>query len=334
MAGGLVRAIQEHKDVDGRDAAGHDVRGAGRDVIATHITPAAAPRRCGDPQLPPVIGHRGAAARAPENTLAGLRRARELGCAWVEFDVRLTRDGAAVLCHDPRLDRTTDGNGLVSTHTLAEIRTFDGGGWFAAAFSGEKMPTLDEALLLCAELGLGANIELKAEHGREYATAAAVAAALRRLGARPPPVLVSSFLVPALAALLAVAPQIARGVLFRLVPRHWAEIAARFDCSAIGVDHRRLLPRRAAAIRAAGYQLAAYTVNDPGRARLLYDWGVTSVFADVPDIILRANGGGRTAPQLGVAPLSLPPPPAGGEGRLRGAVAPVRPALAREGAFR
>jgi hypothetical protein len=51
-------------------------------------------------KLPPIIGHRGAAARAPENTLAGLRRAKALGCTWVEFDVRLTADGAPVLCHD------------------------------------------------------------------------------------------------------------------------------------------------------------------------------------------------------------------------------------------
>src|ERR1700719_4123597 len=72
-------------------------------------------------RLPPVIGHRGAAAQAPENTLAGLRRAKAVGCAWVEFDVRLTGDGALVLCHDPRLDRTTNGSRLVSATSLAAI---------------------------------------------------------------------------------------------------------------------------------------------------------------------------------------------------------------------
>src|SRR4029077_10733853 len=115
------------------------------------------------PPLPPVIGHPGAAAHAHENTLAGLRAARALGCGWVEFDVRLTGDGALVLCHDPRLDRTTDGKGWVSARTLTAIRQCDAGSWFAPSFAGERVPTLDEALVLAAELDLGANVEIKAD---------------------------------------------------------------------------------------------------------------------------------------------------------------------------
>jgi glycerophosphoryl diester phosphodiesterase len=236
-------------------------------------------------RLPPVIGHRGAAAYAPENTLAGLRRAKTLGCAWVEFDVRLTGDGALVLCHDPLLDRTTSGSGLVSAMSLAAIRELDAGSWFDPSFAGERVPNLDEVLLLAAELDLGANIEMKSDRGREYATAAAVAASLRRPRRRPPAVLVSSFLVSALAALRELAPEIPRGVLFRFIPRGWAQTALSLGCTIIGADHRRLRPPRIAAIRAAGYELAAFTVNDPVRARLLFDWGVTSVFSDAPDII-------------------------------------------------
>src|SRR5579864_389838 len=147
--------------------------------------------------LPPVIGHRGAAASAPENTLAGLRRGKALGCAWVEFDVRLTGDGALVLCHDPRLDRTTSGSGLVSAKSLAAIRELDAGSWFDPSFAGERVPTLEEGLSLAAELDLGANIEMKSDRGREYATAAAVAASLQRLSGRGPVLLVSSFLLSA-----------------------------------------------------------------------------------------------------------------------------------------
>jgi glycerophosphoryl diester phosphodiesterase len=236
-------------------------------------------------QLPPVIGHRGAAAHAPENTLAGLRRAKALGCAWVEFDVRLTGDGALVLCHDAALDRTTSGSGRVSASSLAAIRNCDAGSWFGPGFAGEKVPTLDEALALAAELGLGANIEIKSDRGREYATAAAVAAAIQSLRGHAPALLVSSFQLPALIALGELAPPTPLGVLFRLVPRGWAELARRLGAIMIGADHRRLRPRRVAAIRAAGFQLAAFTVNDPARARLLFEWGVTSVFSDAPDII-------------------------------------------------
>jgi glycerophosphoryl diester phosphodiesterase len=242
-------------------------------------------------QLPLVIGHRGAAGRAPENTLAALRRAWELGCGWVEFDVRLTADGTLVLCHDADLDRTTDGSGLVAEHTLAAIRRLDAGSWFDRLFVDERVPTLAEALALCGELGIGANIEMKAAHGREYATAAAVVAAVRRRDAGIPAVLVSSFLLPALVALRALAPEIPRAVLFRHLPRAWSAIVRRLGCVAVGVNHHRLGPHHAAAIRAAALQLMAYTVNQPARAALLSSWGVTSVFTDVPDIILRKSAG-------------------------------------------
>jgi glycerophosphoryl diester phosphodiesterase len=240
-------------------------------------------------QLPPVIGHRGAAARAPENTLAGLRYAKQLGCDWVEFDVRLTADGALVLCHDARLDRTTDGSGLISALSLAAVQDCDAGCRFDTAFAGERVPTLEEALSLAAELDLGSNIEIKSDPGRENATAAAVAATIERRRERTPALLVSSFLPSAIAALCQLAPQIPRGLLFRLVPRGWNTLASRFGCTMIGAEHRRLRPRRVAEIRDAGYQLAAYTVNDAVRARLLYDWGVTSVFSDAPDIMAKAS---------------------------------------------
>lgn len=256
------------------------------------------------PRLPPVIGHRGAAARAPENTLAGFRRAKALGCAWVEFDVRLTADGVPVLCHDPRLDRTTDRTGQVAAQTLAAIRTSDAGSWFAPEFAGERIPTLEAALLLCTGFDLGANVEIKADRGGEYAIAAAVAMTLGRLGERCPRVLVSSFLPSALAAFRALAPQVPRGILFRLIPRGWEAVAVRLGCLVIGADHRRLRPRRIKAIRDAGYELAAYTVNDPVRARRLFDFGVASVFSDMPDIILAASAGRlATRPWRGKEPF-------------------------------
>lgn len=242
------------------------------------------------PPLPPVIGHRGAAAHAPENTLASLRMAKRLGCAWVEFDVRLTADAAPVLCHDPGLARTTGRPAPISALTLGEVRQSDAGRGFGEGFRGERVPMLEEALLLAAELGLGANIEVKAESGRDYATAAVIADCLGRLRGRLPAVLVSSFRSGALETMRALAAEVPRGMLFRRVPSDWAAVASRLGCSVIGADHRHLTRRRAAEIRAAGYQLAAYTVNDPARACLLFEWGVTSVFSDAPDIILRGAG--------------------------------------------
>ncbi len=146
-----------------------------------------------------------------------------------------------------------------------------------------------EALALAAELGLGVNVEVKADRRLEYATAAAVADIVNRLGPATPDLLVSSFLPAVLAVLRDLAPQTPRGLLFRSVPNGWAAIARRLGCVLIGADHRRLRPRRVAEMRAAGYPVAAYTVNDPARARLLFGWGVSSVFSDMPDMMLPAG---------------------------------------------
>jgi glycerophosphoryl diester phosphodiesterase len=234
--------------------------------------------------LPPIIGHRGAAAYAPENTLAGFRKAKAIGCHWVEFDVRLTADSQPVLLHDDRLDRTTSGRGNVSALSLDSVRHHDAGSRFHASFAGERVPTLKEALMLLAELGLGANLELKAARGKEAATGTVVAELLARTWpADPSHLLISSFQHGALAAVRDRAPHIARGILFRHIPKNWRNIAAQLGCVTIHADHQRLRLAVLSEIRRAGYPLLAYTVNDPERARILFDFGVKSVFSDVPD---------------------------------------------------
>jgi glycerophosphoryl diester phosphodiesterase len=249
--------------------------------------------------LPPVIGHRGAAFHAPENTRAGFRTAKVLGCSWVEFDVRLTADHALVVCHDDVLKRTTGARGRISRLPLEAIRRLDAVSWFGRGFAGEPVPTLNETLLLCRELGLGANVEIKAERGRGPATAAAVAAVLARLATELPPVLISSFLADAVAEAAASIPAIPRGMLWRKLPRNWRTIAERLGCATIHCGQADLTEADAAKVCRAGYQLLAYTVNDPERARQLYSWGIASVFSDSPDIIAAAAMPVRAAAPTG-----------------------------------
>lgn len=239
--------------------------------------------------LPSVIGHRGAVSCAPENTLAGLRHAKALGCRWVEFDVRLTADGQPVLLHDDQLERTTGRRGKASALSLTALRNHDAGRRFDARFAGEPIPTLAEAVAVLAELGLGANVELKARRGREAETGRVVAGFLAQSWpSSPAALLISSFHRAALAAARERAPRIARGILFPAVPKHWRAVTERFGCATVHADHRLLRSAIAAEIRGAGYPLLAYTVNDPRRAEALFDWGITSVFSDVPQVLLDA----------------------------------------------
>jgi glycerophosphoryl diester phosphodiesterase len=244
------------------------------------------------PELPRVIGHRGAAAVAPENTLASLRRAKELGAAWVEFDVKLTRDGAAVLIHDERLERTTDGRGEVARTTLAELRKLDAGIWFAPGFAGERVPTLAEALALCGELGLGVNVEIKPCAGREAETARVAVETLLELWSedRPAP-LVSSFAPVCLAVARELAPAMPRGYLAGRLPPRWQQRLDDYGCATLHLNDRRTSARQRAVVLAAGVPLVLYTVNDPSRARELLEAGVTALFSDRVGEVLAALDG-------------------------------------------
>jgi len=101
---------------------------------------------------PLVIGHRGASAQAPENTLAAIDRAAELGISWVENDVQRTRDGELVVIHDDSLQRTTNVKDVfpgrapwkVKDFTAAEIARLDAGSWFGSRFAGTRVPTLTQ----------------------------------------------------------------------------------------------------------------------------------------------------------------------------------------------
>ncbi|MCC7269211.1 MAG: glycerophosphodiester phosphodiesterase, partial [Rhodocyclaceae bacterium] len=90
---------------------------------------------------PRLIAHRCGGALAPENTLAGLRKAFELGYRAVEFDVMLSGDGTPVLIHDETLERTTDGRGRVADTSDAELARLDAGSWRGAQFAGEPLPS-------------------------------------------------------------------------------------------------------------------------------------------------------------------------------------------------
>lgn len=118
------------------------------------------PYRAGVLGPPWILGHRGAPREAPENTLASLRRALELGLDGVEYDLQALASGEAVLLHDDTLDRTTDHAGPVGDLTLRELAGVDAGGWFNKRFAGEPLPLLQEALELPVAAGEAAPLHM------------------------------------------------------------------------------------------------------------------------------------------------------------------------------
>lgn len=114
------------------------------------------------------VAHRGHSIAYPENTLEAYRKAIELGVEMIECDVNITRDGTLVMMHDPTLDRTTTGNGLVSASTWDEVQQLDAGGKFRPEFSGVRIPAAEETLLLYKETGTLSCFEVKGANAGEW----------------------------------------------------------------------------------------------------------------------------------------------------------------------
>lgn len=108
-----------------------------------------------------LAAHRGETGLAPENTLPAFIAARQNGYDYIETDVQFTSDGVPMMLHDETIDRTSNGSGKLYELTYAQVRAYDFGSWMDARFAGTKIPTLEETLLLCKNLGLGIYLEFK-----------------------------------------------------------------------------------------------------------------------------------------------------------------------------
>jgi glycerophosphoryl diester phosphodiesterase len=221
--------------------------------------------------------------RAPENTLASIEQAAREGAGWVEFDVKLSADGVPVLMHDRSLRRTTGLRAMVRHTDFLTIRSLDAGLRFDPDFVGEPVPTLREALQLCASLGLTPNIEIKPCPGRERLTALAVTEAIKAHWpkAEAPPLL-SSFSVAALITARRDAPAYPRGLLARRLPADWRQLQQRLELSAIHLNGLRITTSDLADCREAGLPVIAWTINSPRVAASLLAAGISTIITDCP----------------------------------------------------
>ncbi|WPB93903.1 glycerophosphodiester phosphodiesterase [Streptomyces malaysiensis] len=246
------------------------------------------------------VAHRGASAYAPENTLAAVDAADDLGIDWVENDVQRTKDGELIVMHDTTLSRTTDVEQVfpdrapwnISDFTLDEIEKLDAGGWFGPEFQGETVPTLDEYMDRVSDNHQKLLLELKAPElypGIERQTLRE----LRREGwldhRHKRRLIVQSFSADSVRSVHRLRPDIKTGFLGTPAVADLPDYAEFSD--QINPSYKTIDAGYVAAVRAVdgahGKPLEVYTwtVNDGPAAVSVAGMGVDGIITNKPDVI-------------------------------------------------
>lgn len=240
---------------------------------------------------PLIFAHRGASKVAPENTLPAFEQAIALGADGVELDIQYTSDGKVVCIHNLTLEKTTNGSGRVSAHTLAELRKLDAGAWFGAAFAGTRVPLLDEVLdLLKGKLLI--NIELKVLDTRQSGLGTDAVKAVRQHGMTDQ-VVFSSFNPFALRGALREGPEFDGGLLLASDLPSWTRwtVTRRFSkANSLHPELKMVDAAYAAAAQRAGLPLRVWTVNEEADMRRMIDLGVDAIITDKPDQLAQVLG--------------------------------------------
>lgn len=233
-----------------------------------------------------IIAHRGASGLAPENTLKAIRLALALGAGAIEIDVQLA-DGELWVFHDRRLERCTDGDGVLTAQSRAYLASLDAG-------EGEGIPTLwqvMQAIAGQAEL----HIELKGAQ-----TADKVARLTRRaeaeLGFAPTQWVVSSFHHPELARFAALRPDIRLGALTSTIPLTLAKFAAELGAWSLNCDVDFVDQSLVQDAHDRGLKVLVYTVDEPADQAMLAAIGVDGIFTNRPDRFLPPAKNGLIVP--------------------------------------
>lgn len=220
------------------------------------------------------IGHRGARAYAPENTLKSFGKALEIGVDAIELDVRKTKDNQLVVIHDADVKRTTSGEGLVNELTLKEIKGFDAG-------EGEKIPTLEETLDFL-DKKVKVFIELK-EAGIEKQVLSIIHE--KELEKN---VVIVSFLEDALKKVRELDKDIATGLLYakhKNPTKAALELKANYLLALYRFTHTANVEKA----HEFGLKVIVWTINTPQEVEEFAKKGVDGIASDKPDILMRLN---------------------------------------------
>jgi glycerophosphoryl diester phosphodiesterase len=227
------------------------------------------------------VGHRGDRASAPENTMASLELAMD-ELAYVETDVRLTRDGVPVLFHDVTLERVAGIDRRIEDLTLDAVRNLDVGAWYGDAFAGATVPTLDEFLAALAERpDARALVELKAGWAADGVRT--VAGLIDRYNLRTRVVL-QSFSIDTLLAIRRASPSTPRIMLTRELPADPRPLAEQLGVVGFGttIAAVRREPEAVELSHEAGLAVLCYTLNSDTDWAEVRELGVDGIITDEP----------------------------------------------------
>jgi len=268
-----------------------------------------------------VVAHRGASVAEPEHTLAAYEHALEVGADGLECDVRMTADGHLVCVHDRRVDRTSNGSGLVSTLELTELEGLDWGSWkrlVAEAGPQPEVPdvvarddrahllTLKRLLGLVADAGRPVEVAIETKHPTRYGglVERALVEVLDSFGwldpARPGPgpVRVMSFSLLAMRRMRLLAPAVPLVFLMERVPLPFRDgsLPRGVGAAGIGVDILRAHPSYVERVHARGNEVHVWTVDDPEDVALCLDVGVDVIITNRPQQVLAQVRAARPDP--------------------------------------
>lgn len=233
----------------------------------------------------PLIGaHRGASARAPENTLAAFGAALEDGAEMIELDVHLTRDGRLAVIHDETTGRTTGVDGVVAELTMAALRALDAGRVKGGAWTGLAVPELGDVLAL-ARGRVALNVEVKGD----LATLPVLAACLDQHGMTES-VIVSSFDAEIVRAATAVGPSLLTGLLLDEQPADPLAAARQVGASLLHVEHSAITAEMVESLHQARLGALTWTVNDPAEMRRMQALGIDAILSDDPRLLCQTVG--------------------------------------------
>ncbi|MBQ7592104.1 MAG: hypothetical protein IJU46_06220 [Clostridia bacterium] len=241
-----------------------------------------------------ILGHRGACgalsgmpgAYAPENTMPSFELAAQMHADGVETDVHFSKDGKIMILHDAKLDRTTNGQGLITDYTAEELSVFDAGIKTGAEFKKTRIPRLDDLLDLCRRTGMLLNIEIKSADPLMPAALFECVRAHRM----DEGVIYSSFDHEQLARMLRVDPSafVAPLYSFNMI-KPW-DYAANIPAKAVHPRSPQILLYEGYVDRCheLGIRVHPWDIEDPERAKMFAKLGVDAIITNHPDVMLEA----------------------------------------------